>query len=56
MSKFSKEAYKKSEIGINDNKYFQINRRDLEVESDYDCPYIFDKCDPKNKNTDTDTN
>ena len=37
MSKFSKEAYKKCEIGIiNDNKYFQINRIDLEVESDYD--------------------
>ena len=37
MNKFIKEAYKKSEIGIiNDNKYFQINRIDLEVESDYD--------------------
>ena len=34
MSRISKEASKQYEIEIiNDNKYFWINRRDLEVES-----------------------
>ena len=34
MSRISKEAYKQCEIEIiNDNKYFWINRTDLEVES-----------------------
>ena len=36
MSKINKEAYKKCEIGIIDDKeYFGINGRDLEIESDY---------------------
>ena len=35
-------------------KYFRINRRDLEVESVYNnWANILDKCNPENKNTDT---
>ena len=34
-------------------KYFWVNRRDLEIESDYkNWAVIFDKCDPKNKKID----
>ena len=49
MSKINKEAYKKCEIGIIDDKeYFWINRRDLEIESDYKYwAQIYDKCDPE---------
>ena len=37
MSQISKEAYKKCEVEIIDKgRYFWINRRDLEVESDND--------------------
>ena len=48
----SKEAYKKCEVEIIDKgRYFWINRRDLEVESDYDnWAQIFDKCDPEKQN------
>ena len=47
MSQISKEAYKKYEVEIIDRgRYFWINRRDLEVESDYDnWTQIFDRCD-----------
>ena len=46
MSQISKEAYKKYEVEIIDKgRYFWINRRDLEVESDYDnWTQIFDRC------------
>ena len=49
MCQISKEAYKKCETEIiNKGKYFWINRRDLEIESDYDnWVQIFDKCDPE---------
>ena len=49
MSKISKEAYKKCEIEISDEKeYFLMNRRDLEIESDYKYwAHAFDKCDPE---------
>ena len=52
MSQISKEAYKKCEVEIIDKgRYFWINRRDLEVESDYDnWAQIFDKCDPEKQN------
>ena len=51
MSQISKEAYKKCEIGIIDKgRYFWINRRDLEVESEYkNWAVVFDKCDLKEK-------
>ena len=47
--KINKEAYKKCEVEIIDKgKYFWINRRDLEVESDVaNWSQIFDKCDPE---------
>ena len=47
MGQISKEAYKKCEVEIIDKgRYFWINRRDLEVEPDYDNrAQIFDKCD-----------
>ena len=49
MSQISKETYKKSEVEIIDKgRYFWINRRDLEVESDYDnWAQIFDKFYPE---------
>ena len=49
MGHISKEAYTKCEVEIIDKeRYFWINRRDLEVESDYDnWAQIFDKCDPE---------
>ena len=48
MGHISKEAYRKCEVEIIDKeRYFWINRRDLEVESDYDnWAQIFDKCEP----------
>ena len=54
LHKISKEGHEKCEIEIIDDKdYFWINRRDLEIESDYkNWAVIFDKCDQKNKNTD----
>ena len=52
MGQISKEAYKKWEVEIVDKgRYFWINRRDLEEESDYDnWAQIFDKCDPEKQN------
>ena len=49
MLQISKEEYEKCEVEIIGNgKYFWVNRKDLEVESDVDnCTQIFDKCDPK---------
>ena len=49
MCKISKEACKKCETEIiDDGRYFWINRRDLEIESDCDnWEQIFDKCDPE---------
>ena len=39
----------KCEIEVIDKgKYFWINRKDLEIESDAKWKQIFDKCDPKN--------
>ena len=49
MSQVSKEAHKKCEVKIFDKGiYSWVNRRDLEVESDYgNWVQIFDKCDPE---------
>ena len=48
MSQISKAAYKKCEVEIRKGRYFWINRKYLEVESDYDnWAQIFDKCDPE---------
>ena len=49
MWQVSKETYKKCEIEIiNKGKYFWVNRRDLEIESDYNnWGQIFDKYDPE---------
>ena len=49
MFEISKEAYEKCEIEIiDDKKQFWINRRDLEIESDYkNWVVICDKCDPE---------
>ena len=49
MCKISKEACKKCGIETTDDeRYFWINRRDLEIESDYkNWAQIFDKCHPK---------
>ena len=43
------KSYKKCEIKIiDDREYFWINRKGLEIESDYqNLVMIFDKCDPK---------
>ena len=45
----SQKEYKKCKFEIIDKeRYFWVNRKDLEVESDVaDCTQIFDKCDPK---------
>ena len=45
----SNEGYKKSEIEIIDKeKYFWVNRKDLEIDSDVsNWAQVFDKCDPK---------
>ena len=47
MGQISQEAHKKCEVEIIDKRrYFWINRRDLEVESDFDnWAQIFGKCD-----------
>ena len=49
MCQISKEACKKCEIETtHEERYFWINRRDLEIESDYkNWAQIFDKCHPK---------
>ena len=47
MIQISKEGYKKCEVEIIDKgRYFWVNRKDLEVESDFaNWSQIFDKCD-----------
>ena len=47
MVQISKEEYEKCEVEIIDKgRYFWVNRRDLEVESDFaNWEQIFDKCD-----------
>ena len=47
MVQISKEGYKKCEVEIIDKgRYFWVNRKDLEVESDVaNWAQIFDKCD-----------
>ena len=54
MVQISKEGYKKCEVKIIDKeRYFLVNRKDLEVESDVsNWAQIFDQCDLKSKNTD----
>ena len=49
MVQISKEEYEKCEVEIIDKgRYFQVNKKDLEVESDVDNgAQIFDKCDPE---------
>ena len=49
MIQISKEGYKKCEVEIIDKgRYFWVNRKDLEVESDVtNWAQIFDKCDPE---------
>ena len=54
MLQISKKEYEKCEVEIIDKgRYFWVNRKDLEVESYVaNWAQIFDKCDPKSKNTD----
>ena len=54
MLQISKEEYEKCEVEIIDKGiHFWVNRKDLKVESDVaNWAQVFDKCDPKNKNTD----
>ena len=49
MANITRESYLKCDIeNIDKGKYFQINRKDLEIESDVaNQAMIFDKCDPK---------
>ena len=49
MANITRKSYLKCDIEINDKgKYFWINRKDLEIESDVaNWAMIFDKCDPK---------
>ena len=49
MVQINKEGYKKSEVEILDKgRYFQVNRKGLEVESDIaKWAQIFDKFDPE---------
>ena len=49
MGQISKEGCKKCELEIIDmGRYFWLNRKDLETESDVaSWAQIFDKCDPK---------
>ena len=48
MLQIIKESYLKCEIEVIDKgRYFWINRKDLEVESDANWGQIFDKCDTK---------
>ena len=52
MIQISKEGYKKCEVEIIDKgRYFWVNRKDLEVESDVaNWAQIFDKCDLEKQN------
>ena len=52
MVQISKEGYKKCEVEIIDKeRYFWVNRKDLEVESDVaNWAQSFDKCDPEKQN------
>ena len=54
MLQISKEEYEKCEVEIIDKGiHFWVNRKDLKVVSDVaNWAQVFDKCDPKNKNTD----
>ena len=48
MLQIIKESYLKCEIEVIDKgRYFWINRKDLEVETDANWRKIFDKCDPE---------
>ena len=49
MVQISKKGYEKCEVEIIDKgRYFWVNRKDLEVESDVaNWAQIFDKCDPE---------
>ena len=49
MVRISKKGYEKCEVGIIDKgRYFWVNRKDLEVESDVaNWTHIFDKCNPE---------
>ena len=48
MLEINKESYFKCEIEvIDEGRYFWIDRKDLEVESDVYWGQLFDKCDPK---------
>ena len=49
MLKLSKKEYEKYEVEIIDKeRYFSVNRKDLEVESDVaNWAQTFDKCDPE---------
>ena len=49
MVQISKEEYKKCEVEIIDQgRYFSVNKKDLEVESDVaNWAQTFDKCDPE---------
>ena len=49
MVQISKGGYKKCEVEITDKgRYFWVNRKDLEVESDVaNWAQMFDKCDPQ---------
>ena len=50
MLQIIKEIYLKCEIEvIGKGRYFWINRKNLEVESDVNWRQIFDKCDPKKR-------
>ena len=54
MVQIRKKGYEKCQVEtINKGRYFWVNRKGLEVESDVaNWAQIFDKCDHKNKNTD----
>ena len=54
MGQISKEGYKKCEVEIIDReRYFRVNRKDLEIESDVaNWAQIFDKFDLDKQNTD----
>ena len=49
MVQISKKGYEKCEVGIiGKGRYFLVNRKDLEVESDVtNWAQIFDKCNPE---------
>ena len=54
MVQICKKEYQKCEVEIIEKgRYFWVNRKNLELESDVaNWAHIFDKCNPKNKNTD----